>query len=271
MNVTIGSTRNNTTQAARPRRTHFQSNRRARGGPGGRLSPPPDGRRGGPGGTGGPGGRGGLPPSRAALTASMGSRSFGSRSSRTAGRIAVGLSSGGTGPRAACLAPPGGGADAGRGRGAGSACRGGCAPSAPDPCGFSAAERSLRPSLFTGRTRALARSSGSTCLRGTRCAQHIGLDQVIPFAGSAYLHHVYRKFVVTRRQHDQLLITAGRTRHRAEMVTENPRHERELLLAAYRAHHRTRLAVELRGAQQIRVGVTHFADASPPRVDLGQQ
>jgi len=94
---------------------------------------------------------------------------------------------------------------------------------------------------------------------------------MIPTAGAAYLHHVHGEFVVASRQQDQLLGGAGRTRHGAEVVTEHPRHQGELFLAADRAHHRTGLPVELRGPQQVRIGVTHLRDAGAAGVHLGQQ
>ena len=55
------------------------------------------------------------------------------------------------------------------------------------------------------------------------------------------------------------------------MVAEHPRHQRELFLAADRAHHLAGLAVELRGPQQVRIGVAHLGDAGAARVHLGQQ
>ena len=55
------------------------------------------------------------------------------------------------------------------------------------------------------------------------------------------------------------------------MITEYPRHQRELLFTADRTHHRTLLAVKLCRAQQVRVGVTDLRDAGAPRIDLGQQ
>lgn len=55
------------------------------------------------------------------------------------------------------------------------------------------------------------------------------------------------------------------------MITENPRHQRELLFTADRTHHRTLLAVKLCRAQQIRIGITDLRDAGAPRIDLSQQ
>src|ERR1700744_2382965 len=113
-------------------------------------------------------------PSSAAFTAAMGSRNRFGASSLTGGRIVVSRSSGGgVGRRRGCFDPP----------------------SAPDPIGLSAADWSCCPSLFTGRAGAVARRPGAARLprRTSRAcrAQHIRLDQVIPTAGSAYLHHVY--------------------------------------------------------------------------------
>jgi hypothetical protein len=150
-------------------------------------------------------------------------------------------------------------------------------PSAPRPVWTSLADRSWRPSLFTGCARTTARGLGAS--RGARSprassrrdgAEHVRLDQVIPTAGAAYLHHVYGEFVVAGREQDQLLSAAGRSGHGAQVVTEDPRHQGELLLATDRAHHRTGLPMELRGSQQVGVGVTDLRDAGAPRVDLSQ-
>ena len=94
---------------------------------------------------------------------------------------------------------------------------------------------------------------------------------MIPAAGAAYLHHVYGEFVKAGREQDKLLCGACGTRHGAQVVTEHPRHQGELLLAADRAHHRAGLAVELGGPQQIRVGVANLRDPGASRVHLGQQ
>src|SRR3954452_15154479 len=160
----------------RLRRTHFQLIWSAKlvrcpgGSPGG--PPPPGGRRGG---TGGGGGLGGGTPSSAALTTSIGSRRCAGVLSRNAGRTAVRRSSGGA-PAARCRGGPDGGRDARA-----------PAPSAACPLRTSLADRSWRPSLFTGRARATARRLGaSRTPRPSRRwdrAEHIGLDQVIPFAG----------------------------------------------------------------------------------------
>src|ERR1700744_4621088 len=120
-------------------------------------------------------------PSSAAFTASIGSRKRFGASSLTGGRIVVSRSSAGTaGRRDVCRG--------GTGDGVGPA-------SAPAPFGLSAADWSCCPLLFTGRAGAVARRPGAACLprRTSRAcrAEHIRLDQVIPAAGSAYLHHVY--------------------------------------------------------------------------------
>jgi hypothetical protein len=83
------------------------------------------------------------------LTASIGSRRCGGRGSRTGGNTAVRRSSGGT-PAARCRGGP-------SGRGCGRA----PARSAPCPMRTSLADRSWRPSLFTGRARATARRSST--------------------------------------------------------------------------------------------------------------
>jgi hypothetical protein len=45
---------------------------------------------------------------------------------------------------------------------------------------------------------------------------------MIPTASAAYLHHVNREFVELGGQQDELLGAAGRTRHRPEVIAENP-------------------------------------------------
>ena len=82
---------------------------------------------------------------------------------------------------------------------------------------------------------------------------------------------MHRELVETGRQHHQLLGCAGRSGDGAEVVAEHPRHQRELFLAADRARHRTGLAVVLRGAQQVGIGVADLRDAGASRVHLGQQ
>src|SRR5215212_9804049 len=249
-----------------PRRTHFQlicstagSLRGGRPpGPTGPPDPPPPGggRRGG---TGGGGLCGGVP-SSAAFTASIGSRSGRVSSSRTAGMIAVRRSSKWlTGLRS------------GRGRSTSTVSRS-STPSAACPLWTSLADRLWRPSLFTGRPRTIARGPGRTrALRGPNRAEHVGLHQVIPAAGPAYLHHVYRELVVAGGQQDQLLGGARRTLYRAEVIAEDPGHQRELFLAADRTHHRTGLPVIFRGSQQIGIRVADLRDTGAPRVDLRQQ
>ncbi len=148
------------------------------------------------------------------------------------------------------------------------------APRRPAASRTSLADRSWRPSLFTDHARGLARGRGSSrsaSFRRPRSSQHVRLHQVIPTAGPTYLHHMYCEFVIAGRQHDQLFCCARRTRHRAKMLTEYPRHQRELLFSADRAHHGTRLAVELRGTQQVGIGITDLRDTGAPRIDLCQQ
>ena len=217
----------------------------------------------------GGGGFGGGVPSSAALTASIGSRRSASGVvALTGGMTAVSPASGGTDRlparrRRRCRPPP-----SGRRTGVWVGAR---HRSAACPYGhhWLTGRGALRYSLAV---RAPSRASVWTrSLRGPDRAEHIRLDQVIPAAGAAYLHHVYGELVVAGGQQDQLLGGARRTRHGAEMVTEHPRHQRELFLAADRAHHRTGLPMELRGPQQVRIGVADLRDAGASRVDLGQQ
>src|ERR1700754_2567948 len=208
----IGSTISAATIAYSPRRTHFQLiccrklalGLGAGGGPP-RGPPPPGGRRGGAGG-GCFGGAGGAP-SSAALTTSIGSRRCAGVAPRTTGRTVVSRSSGGA-PAARC-------------RGGPSVRTGGCpTPSAARPVRTSLADRSWRPSLFTGRARATARRlsppRSARSLRWRDGAEHVRLDQVIPAAGAAYLHHVYGELVEAGCQQDQLLGGARRTGHGAK-------------------------------------------------------
>ena len=127
--------------AADPLPVDLLHGRQAPGRPAGWSAATGGGRRGGP---GGGGGFGGGVPSSAALTASIGSRS-GGVSSRTAGMTAVRRSSGGAAGR--------------RGGAGGSASADGRSPtpSAARPARTSLADRLWRPSLFTGRPRAIAR------------------------------------------------------------------------------------------------------------------
>ena len=195
-------------------------------------------------------------------------------SSRTGGRIVVNRSSGGTGGRGVapgvCRGPPR------------------CPPEeradppAPAaPFGVSVADRSCCPSLFTGRAGVVARRTraartpwragwSSRAGRAGR-AEQIRLDQMIPTAGPAHLHDVYRELRETGCQQDQLFGGTRRTGYRAQMVAEYPRHQRELLFPANRAHHWAELPVKFRRAQQVGIGVTHLGYAGSPRINLGQQ
>ena len=94
---------------------------------------------------------------------------------------------------------------------------------------------------------------------------------MIPTAGSADLDDVYRELLKTGGQQDQLLGTACRPGNSAQVLSEHPRDQGQLLFAADRAHHRTLLAVELRGPQQVGIGVTDLGDAGAAGVDRGQQ
>jgi hypothetical protein len=144
-------------------------------------------------------------------------------------------------------------------------------PSAAGPFRTSSADLLWRPSLFTGRTRAGTRSPSAARLRRPGSAEHVRLDQMIPLTRAAHFHHVDGELVEAGRQHYQLLSATGRTGHRTQMITEHPRHQGELFLATDRAHHRTGFAVELRGAEQVRVGVADLRDAGAPGIYLSQQ
>ncbi|AHK34975.1 hypothetical protein Pd630_LPD07790 [Rhodococcus opacus PD630] len=94
---------------------------------------------------------------------------------------------------------------------------------------------------------------------------------MVPAACPAHLDHVNRELLLSGRETHQLLGRTSRTRHRAQLVTEDPGDQSQLLLTADRAHHITALAVELCGTKQVGAGVTHLRDTRPARVDLGQE
>lgn len=148
------------------------------------------------------------------------------------------------------------------------------APAGTPPAEFGVAvDRSGPSPLFTGRTRArTARCPGARrALRGAGRTEHVRLDQVIPAAGPAYLHHMNGELAEPGGQQDQLLGGARRAGDGPQVVAKDPRDQGQLLLAADRAHHRTLLAVEFRGAQQVRIGVADLAHPGPPGVHLSQQ
>jgi hypothetical protein len=206
--------------------------------------------------------------SSAALTASISSRS--GSGSVTAGMAAVWRRFGGTARREGCAA----GRDSGvwPGTGPSPRCAGPSTRSLAAPRRLSVADRSGRSPLFTCRARIVARRpSAPRSLRGTHRTEHIRLDQVIPAAGPAYLHHVYREFVVPGGQHHQLFGGASRPRHRTEMITEHPGHQRQLLLATNWTHHRTGLAVVLGCPQQIGISVADLCYTGASGIHLGQQ
>ena len=149
-------------------------------------------------------------PSSAALTTSIGSRNCGSMSSRTGGRIVVGRTSGGHRRRA---------------RRAGSRCR---RRQASSPTVWRRYRRRGAPTHRRPLTRAgCQRLTGPGALRYSlavraplravrvprvlragrraRRAEHVRLDQVIPTAGPAYLHHMYCELVESGRQQHQFL------------------------------------------------------------------
>lgn len=233
---------NTTAAAASQRRALHLTIRRRHWSSAGRLTPP--GSLGGA--AGGGGGVPGLVRGRfkAAVTASTCSRrTVDAATSDTTGMTAVWCSSGGIWrPSALCRAPVG--------------------------------ERSgPSSSLFTGRARArTARSpSAGRALRGAGRSEHVRLDQMVPTAGPADLHHMDGELVETSRQQDQLLSASRGPGDGTEVLAENPRNQGELFLAADGTHHRTELPVELGGAQQIRVGIADFGDTGSTGVDLSQQ
>lgn len=94
---------------------------------------------------------------------------------------------------------------------------------------------------------------------------------MVPAACPAHLDHVNRELLLSGRKTHQLLGRTSRTRHRAQLVAEDPGNESQLLLTADRAHHVTALAVELCGTKQVGAGVADLLDTRPARVDLGQE
>ncbi|MFT7022838.1 MAG: hypothetical protein ACJA07_001926 [Rhodococcus sp. (in: high G+C Gram-positive bacteria)] len=82
-------------------------------------------------------------------------------------------------------------------------------------------------------------------LRGRYGTQDVGLNEVIPTAGTTHLDHVYRKFFLRGRQADQLVGGASGTGERAELLAEHPRDEGELFFSADRTDDIAAAAMEL--------------------------
>ncbi len=101
--------------------------------------------------------------------------------------------------------------------------------------------------------------------------EDVGLDEVVPTAGAAHLDHMDREFLLGRSEPDEFVGRSRRTGQRTELLTENPGHQGELLLAADGAHHIAPASVELGGAEQVRICVADRCDTRPTGVDLGQQ
>jgi hypothetical protein len=108
-------------------------------------------------------------------------------------------------------------------------------------------------------------------LRCGHITENIRLNQMVPATGSAHLDHVNRKLLLSGCETHQLLGRPSRTRHRAQLVAEDPGNQGQLLFPADRAYDVTALAVEFRGSKQVWAGITDLRDACPARVDLGQQ
>lgn len=184
-------------------------------------------------------------PSRTALTASTGSRGTSwlgdPLSGVAAGMTVVRCSSGGGAPEGV--------------------------PRFGGPLGASGADRPPS-SLVTARA---GRPGARRALRPAGGAEHVRLHQVVPTARPADLHDVYRELREPGGQQDQFFGGARRSGHRAQVIAEDPRDQRELLLAADRTRHRTAPAVKLRGPQQIGIGVADFRDPGSAAVHLGQQ
>lgn len=144
---------------------------------------------------------------------------------------------------------------------------GGGVPRFGGPLGASGADRPPS-SLVTARA---CRPGARRALRPPGGAEHVRLHQVVPTARPADLHDVYRELREPGGEQDQLFGGARRSGHRAQVIAEDPRDQRELLLATDRTRHRTAPAVKLRGPQQIGIGVADFRDPGSAAVHLGQQ
>lgn len=118
------------------------------------------------------------------------------------------------------------------------------------------------------------RTTGAGAPASSRCrdrAQHIGLHQMVPTAGAAYLDDVHRELFPRLGQPQQFLRSTGGTRHGPQPVAVDPRYESQLLFPADRACDLAPAPVELRRTQQVRIRIADFGDVHPPRVDVGQQ
>lgn len=77
--------------------------------------------------------------------------------------------------------------------------------------------------------------------------EDVGLDEVIPAARAADLDHMDRKFLLGGSQPTEFVGRSRGAGQGSELLAEHPRHQRELLLPADRAHYVAAAAVELGG------------------------
>lgn len=106
---------------------------------------------------------------------------------------------------------------------------------------------------------------------GGYCAQDVGLDEVVPTAGSAYLDHVNGELLLCGRESDEFVRRSRRPGQGSQLLAEDPGHEGELLLTADGAHHVAPSAVKFRGTKQVRICVADRCHTRSSRIDLGQQ
>jgi hypothetical protein len=94
---------------------------------------------------------------------------------------------------------------------------------------------------------------------------------MVPPAAAADLHDMDGEVVVERCEAFELVPPACRTRRVPQRVAEDPRHERDALLAADRAGLLGGLAVKPRSLQQVRSGIADVRDRDPTGVDVREQ
>ena len=81
---------------------------------------------------------------------------------------------------------------------------------------------------------------------------------MIPRTTATHLHHVDGERVVCQSELCDLVQSTRGPGRRAQIVSEDPRDLREVLLAAYRADRLGDDPVEARRAEQIDVGIAHL-------------
>src|SRR6266511_3447208 len=137
---------------------------------------------------------------------------------------------------------------------------------------------SLAPRASLGSLAAHSRPrtpTGASGARGAACrqcrpAEQVLLDEVVPTAAPAHLHHIHLELTERHRQHGQLGLAARLARRLPELVAVDVVHVGDVLPAAHRASVVARLAVKLRRADLVRRSVAHLVRADAAGVDLAQ-